>query len=186
MRPSACADDIGVAQCDGYDFERHAQQIGRHLGEAGLVALSRRLCADHHFDTIVRMDDEVGAFLGRSDRGFDVVRKTKPEQLAAPLRIRSPLLGARPVGQRQHPVHVRSRSHRCRRSSQPRLHMASVGTRRDCWRRSSQTVEAEFARRLVNQAFDRKRHLGPTGAAIGLRGHRVGIDGARAQVAWGI
>ena len=50
MRAAADADDVGVAEHDGHLVDRHLDEVGHHLGEAGLVALAARLGADDDID----------------------------------------------------------------------------------------------------------------------------------------
>jgi hypothetical protein len=96
MGPAAGAHHIGVAQRDSHQFEGHAEQIRRHLGEARLVPLPGRLRADHHLDA-VGVDDQVGALLRRADRGFHVVCEAETQKFAAALRLRPPLAKALPI-----------------------------------------------------------------------------------------
>ena len=56
MRAAAGADDVGVADDDVDGLERHRDQVGDHLGEAGLVALAARLGADDDIDTALGAD----------------------------------------------------------------------------------------------------------------------------------
>ena len=95
MRAAACGDDVGVAECDRDLLERKPEQIGGDLRETRLVTLPRRLGSDDDLHAF-RMDDEIGALLGRTGGGFHIVDEAQTEQLAAAAGILSALLDARP------------------------------------------------------------------------------------------
>ena len=97
MRATTCRDDVGVAECYRDLLERKPEQIRGDLRETRLVALPRRLGSDDDLHAF-RMDDEIGALLGRTGGGFDIVDEAQTEQLAAAAGILSALLDAREIG----------------------------------------------------------------------------------------
>ena len=180
MRAAADLHDVGVAECDRDLLERKPEQVRRHLRETRLVTLPRRLGSDDDLDSL--QDGRwIGALLGRTGRGFDVVGEAAAEQLAAAARIlvaRS-AKPAKSAGASAGPCCSHTR--RCRRSSRSRSNRASASGRNEIAAAQIEAIEAELARGLVDQTFDRKRDLRPTRAAIGLRAHRVGVDRPRVQ-----
>src|ERR1700730_15025103 len=63
-----------------------SQEIGGHLGKAGLVALAVRLGAEHQRDAGVRLEAGLGALARRAARCLEKTGDAEPAQLAATRR----------------------------------------------------------------------------------------------------
>jgi hypothetical protein len=59
-------------------FNRESQQIGDDLCEAGLVALSVRLSAEHQRDAGVRLEADLGALARRAARCLEKTGDAEP------------------------------------------------------------------------------------------------------------
>ena len=80
MRAAAGAHHVGVAHDDADALERDLQQIRHDLREARLMALPGRLGADDDVDAALGLDGDARLFLGRADRGLDVIGEAEAEQ----------------------------------------------------------------------------------------------------------
>ncbi len=106
--------------------------------------------------------------------------KPSPSSLPRDLRFGAPRRKALPIGERQRAIHVLfvfaaviDRADRIGVRHLLRPHEIAAA--------QFETIEAELARRLVDQPLDGERHFRTAGAAIGLRRHGVGERGAGAQ-----
>ena len=86
MGPAADTHDVGIAEDDVDLFRFDAEEIGRDLGKAGLVALPAGLRADDEIDAPVRADSELGPLPRRADRRLDVLAEPATEQQTFRLR----------------------------------------------------------------------------------------------------
>ena len=118
MRAAADADDVGVAHDDVDALDRHAKQLRRYLGEAGLVPLPGRLRADHDIDPALGHRD-LGALARRADRGFDVIGEPRPTAGRAP-RLRAGARQTRPNRRCAAPDPYWPRRCRCHSARRPR------------------------------------------------------------------
>ena len=173
MRAAAGAHHVGVTHDNAHAFDRHLQQIRHHLREAGLVALPGRLRADDDVDAALGLDGDAGLFLGRADRGLDIIGEAEPQQSAALFRRAPARLEAVPVGDAHGEVHILLVApavvgHADGIAVRHRLRPHQVAAAQ------ADAVDVEFCRRDVDQAFDRESHLRAAGAAIGLRRYGVG------------
>ena len=157
-----------------------AEQVGRDLREARLVALAARLRADHDVDPAFRLHRDLGALPRRADRGLDVVGDAEAEQLAALLRLALALLEAVPVGDPHGEVHVGLVGAAVVEHADG-VAVRHLLRRHEILAAQLDAVDAELDRGLVHQPLDRERHLGPARAAIGVGRHGVGEHRARAQ-----
>src|ERR1700730_13214728 len=74
-----------------------SQEIGGHLGKAGLVALAVRLGAEHQRDAAVRLEADLGALARRATRCLE---KTGDAEPAEPTALRCGLApGRKALGQ---------------------------------------------------------------------------------------
>ena len=80
MAAAAGAHHVGVAHDNAHGLDRYMEQVRHDLREAGLVALPGRLGADDDVDAAFRLDRDAGLFLGRADRGLDVIGESEAEQ----------------------------------------------------------------------------------------------------------
>ena len=71
-------------------LDRHAQPVGRDLGEGGLVALAVGLRADRDHDPAVALEAHLGALVGRAARGFEEAGDADAAQPPARLGRRAP------------------------------------------------------------------------------------------------
>ena len=137
------------------------------------MALALVLGAHEERRRAAGIEADLGIFrLRRAGRLLDGIDDAEPAQLAALLRLLGPRLIARHVGELDGHVHVL-------------LELAAVIERpnralvRQCGFREHvlapqlDTIDAQLARRLVDQPLDQVDRLGPAGTSIGRR--RVGV-----------
>ena len=161
-------------------LERHLQQVRHDLRETRLMALPGRLGADDDVDAALGLDGDAGLFLGRADRGLDVIGEAEAEQLAALLGLAPARLEAVPVGDAHGEVHVLlvapavvGHADGVAVGHGFRPHQIAAA--------QADAVDGEFFRRDVDQPFDGEGHFRAAGAAIGLGRNGVGEHRDRAQ-----
>ena len=179
MRTAAGFDHVGVAHDDAHGLTRHAQQVGDDLCETGLMALPGRLRADDHIDKAVSPHGDASLLFGRADGGFDIIGEAASEQLAALGGFAFARGKAVPVGNAHGDVHrifvaAAVVKHADRVAVWHRLWLDEVAP---AYRNA---IDSELGGRDVDKPLDGKRHLGASGAAIGLGRHRIGVDRHRA------
>ena len=180
MAAAAGAHHVGVAHDNVHGLDRHLQQIRHDLREARLMALPGRLRADDDVDAALGLDGDAGLFLGRADRGFDVVGEAEAEQMPALFGRTPARIEAVPIGDAHGEVHVLLVAaavvgHADRVAIGHGLGPHQIAAAQP------DAVDVEFCRRDVDQAFDGEGHLRAAGAAIGLRRNGVGEHRQRAQ-----
>ena len=74
---------IGLHVADGLD--RHAQPVGRDLGEGGLVPLAVGLRADRHHDLAIGLEAHLGALVGGAARRLEETGNADAQQSPARL-----------------------------------------------------------------------------------------------------
>ena len=178
-----CLDDRGVAVVDGDVFDRHAELVGEHLREGGLVALAVRRRAGGGADAAVALHRHLGVLpaTGGQEEGrpqaadLDVHRQPEADDAAlGPGGVAVPL-HLRPVGHLQRMVERLLVVARV-------VDRAHLGLIRELARLDEVLpphvgrLHAQLARQHVHRALHEVRGFGTAGAAIGIGRRLVGED----------
>ena len=164
---------VGVAEDDPDPFEGDLEDLGDHLGEAGLVPLARSLGADDRFDPAFRLHGDIGAFVGRRAGRFQIGDDADPGPLAA--RAGGPAPGRKtpPVDLVQHGREILAEGARIVVETEPRA--VGQGIRGDqVAPPKRRPVHPRLVGGEIDQALDDLGHLGPPGAAIDRNRDGVG------------
>src|SRR5207249_5898202 len=106
-RPVAEGHQRGVAAADADVVERGAEILRAHLGEHGLVALTRARHADEHLDVTAIVDLDGRPLAGtHAAPCFEVSRYPQPDPSALGAQVALALPPARVVGQVERPTAV--------------------------------------------------------------------------------
>ena len=106
---------VGIALQICHLARIEAETVADDLLERGLVALALVDGAAQQGDGAGAIEPDLGALIARCGSPFDRVGQADTAQFAAPVRVRSPLLEAREVGELERHVHVLRERRRCHR-----------------------------------------------------------------------
>ena len=187
VRADAERDPVGVAVDVLHLVRIDAEPLVEHLLEHGLVPLALVLAAHQQGDVAARVKADFGEFLARrrppSRSGW---RCPMPRNLPRRLALVAPRREPVPIGERQRLFLVGREIAAVVIERQRRL-VRDLLARDQVLRPQFDPVQAEFARRVVDQPLDDIGRLGPSGAAIGggavgVRHHRQHRDMRRRDV----
>ena len=168
----------GVAAREPHIPGRDAQHIRHHLGEARLVALTRRLSAHHQLDAPFGIDRQLHPLMGRAHRRLHGVGEADAREFAALARRRPPRLKAIPVGELQRQLQIAQKI----AAVIAEARRGAIGQRRpgnQVAAAQRDAVDPHVLRGHVEQALDHQRRLWPPRAAIGCDGDRVAHGAAQ-------
>ena len=168
----------GVAAREPHIPGRDAQHVGHHLGEACLVALTRRLGAHHQLHTPFGIDRQLHPLMGGAHRRLHGIGEANARQLAAFRRRSAPRLKAAPVGELQRQLQI-AREIAAVISEARRGAIGQRRPRNQVAAAQVDAVDSHVLRGHVEQALDHQRRLGPSRAAIGRDGDRVAHGAAQ-------
>ena len=131
-------------------------------------------------DPLLRLHRDARLLARRADRGFDVVRQSEAEQLAAPFGLAAARRKSLPIGDIHRPIHVLFVA------AAVIEHADGIAVRHgfrphQVFAPQRDAVDAELVGRGIDQPLDGEGHFGPAGTAIGLGRHGVGEHRDRAQ-----
>ena len=166
---------VGVALHEADVLERHAEPFGHHLRVDGLVALAVRVRAGDDGEHAARIEAQHHAVV--EHRGFfEEIADAAAAQLAVLLQFRRALGKTVPVGELEAFVHHTDEIAAV--VGDAGLHLVRHGGRRnEIAPPDLDRIDADDARRAVEQLLDEIGRLRPPGAAIGRQRRGVGEHG---------
>ena len=171
---------VGVPGDEAHLLEIDAQPLGQDLGEARLMPLAGRQCAEDELDPPLGVHGDLRALARRPAVQLDVVGEADAAVAAAPARLGPARLEPRPVGE-GHGAVERRRVVPAVVDQAEGIAIRHGGRRHQVAPAQLDPVEAVTARGEVDQSLQDEHHLGPPGAAVGRRGGRVGEHGPAAD-----